>query len=83
MSKKTQVVYSDFFCMKCGAKITLPRKKSHLWGAYHRKRLYCYSCKQELNFIECRNAQEIEIFKENFANGVYKDESEESVEFCN
>lgn len=82
MSKKTQVAYSDFFCMKCGSKLTLPRRTSHKWGAHHRKKLYCYKCKQELNFIECRNAWEIDEFKENFKNGVYKDECEESIEFC-
>lgn len=82
-SAKTRVEYSDFYCMKCGNRMTLPRRVSLQRGKHHRKKLYCIHCKQELNFIECRNEWEADEFKENFENGVYKDECQESVEFCN
>lgn len=80
---KTQFNFSGFFCMQCGNGITLPRKLSGQKSKHHRKKLYCPHCKKELNFIECRNQWEIDEFKENFENGVYIDESESSIEYCN
>lgn len=78
-----KVEYSDFYCINCGNKITLPRKLNLQKKAFHRKRLYCPFCKKELNFVECRNSWEAEEFKEDFENGVFIDECNESIEFCN
>ena len=47
----------------------------------HRKKLYCVFCKQEVNHVECKTLDEIEEFRINFENGVYKDEAEESLHF--
>lgn len=38
-------------------------------------------CKEEVNHIECKTFDEVEEFKENFANGVYKDEAEASISY--
>jgi hypothetical protein len=35
----------------------------------------------EVNHIECRNDSEVYEFKQNFAEGVYKEEAEQSVNF--
>ena len=48
---------------------------------FHRKKLYCLNCKTEVNHIECRNQEEIETFKMNFALGLYKEEAAESLGF--
>jgi hypothetical protein len=48
----------------------------------HRKKLYCPWCRIEVNHIEIKNQWELEEFKENFDNGVYNDECEESVAYC-
>ena len=47
----------------------------------HRKKLYCVFCKQEVNHVECKTLDEIEEFRYNFENGVYKDEAEASLSF--
>lgn len=72
----------DFYCMKCGKKgIPLSRNKGFKHGKFHRKKLYCLSCKEEVNHIECRNDEEVKIFKENFELGVYLNEAEESISY--
>lgn len=72
----------SFYCMRCGQKgIGLPRRDSHNHGKHHRKRLWCPYCKMEVNHIECRNDSEVYEFKQNFAEGVYKEEAEQSVNF--
>lgn len=69
-----------FYCIKCGNKgIGIARARSKLRGKFHRKKLYCCYCKEEVNHIECRNPAEVEEFLENFKNGVYVDEAEASV----
>lgn len=71
-----------FYCLKCGRKgIPIQRKTCHKYGRHHRKKLYCIYCKQEVNHIECRTQAEVDEFKENFENGVYADECEESLSF--
>lgn len=70
-----------FWCIKCGRQgIPVQRKINHKYGKHHRKKLWCPTCKMEVNHIECRNDKEIEEFKENFAAGAYKEELEESLE---
>lgn len=72
-----------FFCMKCGNEgMPLARRHGRLHEKFHRKQLWCYHCKVLINHIECRNDLEIKEFKENFAKGVYKNESKESLSHC-
>ena len=72
----------DFYCIKCGHKgIPLSRKQGHQHERFHRKKLFCIYCQQEVNHIECKNDEDVAEFKRNFENGVYKDEAEESVSY--
>ena len=71
----------DFYCLKCGAHFPLPRKIGHQHGAFHRKKLYCFKCQEEINHMEIRNFAELQEFKENFKNGVYLNEAEESLAY--
>ena len=77
-----QTVEHSFYCMQCGKKgIPLARKVGHQRGSFHRKKLYCVFCKEEVNHVECRNYEEVEKFKEDFENGVYKNEAENSLDY--
>ena len=70
----------DFYCMNCGRKsIPIARKIGKQHSSMHRKKLWCPWCHIEVNHIECRTYAEVEEFKENFQNGVYVDEKEESI----
>lgn len=72
----------DFYCIKCGHKgIPLSRNRGHQHGRFHRKKIFCLYCQQEVNHIECKTPEDVLEFKENFENGVYKDEAEESVSY--
>ena len=72
----------DFYCMKCGNKgIPLSRNVGHQHSKFHSKKLYCVYCKKEINHIECRNAMEVNKFKEDYANGVFAEEANASIEF--
>ena len=55
------------------------RQRGFQHGKFHRKKLYCPFCKEEVNHIECKTYDDVIEFKENFENGVYKDEAEASV----
>lgn len=80
MGRRGAMESHSFYCIKCGNRgLDIPRRVSHQYGKFHRKKLYCIYCKEEVNHIECRNSIEVEEFKENFKNGVYKDECEESL----
>ena len=71
-----------FFCMNCGNEgIPIMRKEGHQHARMHRKKLYCIHCKTEVNHMECKTYADVMDFKENFENGVYKDEAEESISF--
>lgn len=70
----------DFYCINCGRKgIPVARKVGKLHGGFHRKKLWCCTCKTEVNHVEIRNQEEAEIFMEAFNNGEYKLEAEESL----
>ena len=72
----------SFYCMRCGRKgIPVARRDSHNHEKHHRKKLWCPWCGMEVNHIECRTPEEVEEFKENFENGVYKDEAKESLDY--
>ena len=69
-----------FFCIKCGQEgIPIMRKQGHQRETFHRKKLYCPHCKLEINHIECKTQEDVEAFREDFENGVYADEVEESL----
>lgn len=65
----------SFFCTKCGNKgIPLFRKQGHQHSRFHKKKLWCVHCKEEVNHIECKTFDEVLKFKEDFEKGVYKNE---------
>lgn len=71
----------DFYCMNCGNKgIPLSRNVGFQHSKFHRKKLYCVYCRQEYNHVECRNMMEVNKFKEDFANGVFVNEVQASIE---
>lgn len=73
----------SFYCINCGKKaIELPRKISHKHKDFHRKKLYCPWCKNTINCVEVKNSEQETIFKENFKNGVYDNERENSLDLC-
>lgn len=64
---------SRMFCSQCGKEgIPIPRKESHLREKFHKKWLYCPSCKKKTNHIECRTEIEITEFLEEFAKSKMK-----------
>lgn len=72
----------SFYCMKCGNKgIPIQRKSGFQHSKFHRKKLYCIYCQEEVNHVECKNEEDVEEFLENFKNGVYKDEAERSLDY--
>ena len=72
----------DFYCLKCGNKgMPCRRKSGHQHKRFHRKKLYCIYCGQEVNHIECKNEIDVREFRLNFERGVYKDEAQESVSY--
>lgn len=73
----------DFYCLKCGRKgIPIQRSRGHMREKGHRKKLYCMYCRQEVNHIEIFNQAQLEKFQEDFRNGVYENEAEESINTC-
>ena len=66
-----------FFCIKCsGEGIPLPRKQGHKHERFHRKKLYCIHCKEEVNHIECKNDDEVYEFQCMFEEGHFLKELE-------
>ena len=79
--KKGAVIYTDIYCMNCGNHSVIPRKIGKQKEAFHRKKFYCYKCKTEVNHIEAKNFLQYETFKDNFAKGVYINESKDSISY--
>lgn len=77
----TQTVSSDFYCLKCVSKITLPRRMSRIREKGHLKAIYCYNCKERVNHFEVREFDvdfDIEKLKEDIKNGVYENSMPEN-----
>lgn len=73
----------DFYCLKCGKKgISLLRPRGHKHARLHRKKLYCPHCKETLNAVEISNQEEYFEFREDFENGVFVNEAEDSCAAC-
>lgn len=83
MSKRKRKIEShDFYCLKCGREnIPIFRNVGFQRERFHRKRLYCPFCKEEVNHIECKTYEEVQFFKDAFERGEFKDEAEESVSY--
>lgn len=78
--KRTRIIFHSFYCIKCGNKsYDLPRKQGHKHERFHRKKLYCPSCKIEINHVECQNEDDIYNFKLDFEEEVFIDEVKESL----
>ena len=74
--------HHDFYCLKCGnLGIPIMRQRGHERGKFHRKKLYCLHCKQEVNHMECRTDEEVREFKDAFERGEFVNEAEESVSY--
>ena len=72
----------SFYCIKCGNRgIPLMRNRGFRHEKFHRKKLYCITCQQEINHVECKDEEEINQFLEDFDNGKFKEEAEMSVSF--
>ena len=84
MSKRKQrVELHDFYCLKCGNKgIGVFRNVGFQRERFHRKRLYCPFCKEEVNHIECKTYEEVQIVKDAFEREEFKEEAEESLSYC-
>ena len=79
MARRNYAEHS-FYCINCGNKgIPLMRNQGFQHVGMHRKKLYCVFCKQEVNHVECKTLDDVEEFRYNFENGVYKDEAKESL----
>lgn len=71
-----------FWCINCGNQaLPLLRPNSRTHEKFHRKKLYCYHCKQDINCIECKNDLEVQEFKEQFQNGDFKEEAQSSLQY--
>lgn len=80
---KTEAIYHDFYCLKCGQRgLPLPRKRSLQHEKFHRKRLYCPWCKVDIAHIEVRTQEELNEFTESFLAGDFEEEAEESIQHC-
>lgn len=78
---KNTKVETRLYCMNCGKEnISILRNIGRMREPGHRKKLYCPWCKQTVNMIECRTDKEIDKFKENFENGKYIEEAQESID---
>lgn len=66
-NKTKTMIINSFYCSECGNRgIELPRTKGHQHKNMHSKHLYCIYCKQITEHIECKDEEDIFIFKENF-----------------
>lgn len=59
-----------FFCPRCGEEtIPLARSSGKRRERFHLKKLYCFRCNMTLNMVECRDEEEVKLFKEAFKTG--------------
>ena len=80
--RNSNIVFNSFYCMKCGNKsYNFTRKKDGQKAKIHRKKMYCPHCRIEVNHVECRNEEDVFQFKQDFEDGVFKEELEKSLEY--
>lgn len=75
-----QTILNDFYCINCGFKMTLPRKRGHQHKRGHLKKCYCVGCKQVMNFYEVKNLNDKEEFDLNYTTGAFSDMINECIE---
>ncbi len=71
--------YSDFYCLCCLNKITLPRKGSRQREKNHLKSIYCIHCKGNVNHYEVRDCDidfDLEELKLEIQNGTFDSKKE-------
>jgi hypothetical protein len=72
----------DFYCLKCGRRgVPLARKLGKQRGKWHRKKMFCFYCRVEVNHMECRTQDEVDQFKKWFEEGKFIEEAQESIDF--
>lgn len=74
-----KVTYSDFYCLQCLNKMTLPRKNSRQREKNHLKSIYCIHCKGYVNHYEVRDCDidfSIEQLKIQIESGLFDDKKE-------
>ncbi len=77
--RRKYVEIHNFFCLNCGGKIPLARKRGK--EKFHRKKLYCPYCQNVVNHAECRTEYEETEFVEAFNKGMFCEEAKESLEY--
>lgn len=66
---------SNFYCLNCGRKgIPIQRPSSRKRERFHRKKLYCTSCKITCNHVECKSDEDVREFLEAFEEGAFQEE---------
>lgn len=74
-----KVTYSDFYCLQCTNKITLPRKNSRQREKNHLKSIFCIHCKGYVNHYEVRDCDydfQLQDLKDLINDGVFDDKKE-------
>lgn len=81
MCKKRQATrVHEFYCLNCGKSVSLPRRIGKGYKKFHRKKLYCPYCQNEVNHVECRDELEAAEFKKRFAAGEFVEEAQASIQ---
>lgn len=80
--RRKEVVYSDFYCLNCGNKITIPRSRGFQREKFHRKRLWCIRDRAEVNHVQVRNDEEKAEFFTLLEQGAFVQEAEQSMSYC-
>lgn len=67
---------STFYCLRCGNKVPLPRKKGKIREKHHLKQIYCIKCKEDINHLEVREFDfdfDYDDFMNKIEEGFFKD----------
>ena len=76
------MVSHDFYCLNCGKKtITLMRKIGKQKERFHRKKLFCPWCKNDVNAVECKTQQDVDEFLDKYNKGEFVEEAKESMNY--
>lgn len=57
MKNKRFINYDDeFYCTQCGSRqvFSIPRPHNKDRASGHLKKMYCFNCNEEKNFVECK-----------------------------
>jgi len=72
MTKRPKLGYhlSDFYCLNCKHKITLPRQNGRMKAKHHLKSIHCIQCRSEVNHLEVRDSDVMTTAQINNAIGI-------------